>query len=118
MLGEGARGEEAVTLGLAYRCLPSAEDLDHEATALAARLAAGPVRSMGLSKQLLNATFETDLCRLPRPGGPGPGHGGGVGGDGRGHGRLLREASPRLPCRAMNGPTPTGPAGAAPRATR
>ena len=61
MLGEGARGEEAVTLGLAYRCLPSAEDLDHEASALAARLAAGPVRSMGLSKQLLNATFETDL---------------------------------------------------------
>ncbi len=61
MLGEGARGEEAVTLGLAYRCLPSAEDLDHEASALAARLAAGPIRSMGLSKQLLNATFETDL---------------------------------------------------------
>jgi 2-(1,2-epoxy-1,2-dihydrophenyl)acetyl-CoA isomerase len=61
MLGEGTRGEEAVTLGLAYRCLASAEDLDHEASALAARLAAGPIRSMGLSKQLLNATFETDL---------------------------------------------------------
>jgi len=63
LLGEGAKGEEAVTLGLAYRCLPSADDLEREATGLAARLAAGPVRSMGLSKQLLNASFETDLWR-------------------------------------------------------
>ena len=61
MLGEGAKGEEAVTLGLAYRCLPDAADLDREASELAARLAAGPTRSLGLSKQLLNATFETDL---------------------------------------------------------
>jgi 2-(1,2-epoxy-1,2-dihydrophenyl)acetyl-CoA isomerase len=61
MLGEGAQGEEAVSLGLAYRCLGSAEDLQQEASALAARLAAGPIRSMGLSKQLLNATFEQDL---------------------------------------------------------
>ena len=63
LLGEGAKGEEAVTLGLAYRCLPTADDLEREATALAARLAAGPVRSMGLSKQLLNSSFETDLSR-------------------------------------------------------
>ena len=61
MLGEGASGEQAVDLGLAYRCLPTAEELEHEADELAARLAAGPTRSMGLSKQLLNATFETDL---------------------------------------------------------
>jgi len=61
LLGEGATGKEAVTLGLAYRCLTSAEDLEREASELAARLAAGPVRSMGLSKQLLNATFERDL---------------------------------------------------------
>ena len=32
-----------------------------EASELATRLAAGPTRSLGLSKQLLNATFETDL---------------------------------------------------------
>ncbi len=61
MLGEGARGEEAVTLGLAYRCLSLGRGPRPRGLALAARLAAGPVRSMGLSKQLLNATFETDL---------------------------------------------------------
>ena len=31
------------------------------ARALAARVASGPTRSMGLSKRLLNASFETDL---------------------------------------------------------
>ena len=61
MLGEGATGPEAVDLGLAYRCVPAAE-LATVTTDLAARLAAGPTRSLGLSKQLLNATFETDLA--------------------------------------------------------
>jgi 2-(1,2-epoxy-1,2-dihydrophenyl)acetyl-CoA isomerase len=61
MLGEGARGEEAVSLGLAYRYVADPDELDRESTELAARLAAGPTRSLGLSKQLLNATFETDL---------------------------------------------------------
>ncbi|MGA7420820.1 MAG: enoyl-CoA hydratase-related protein [Acidimicrobiales bacterium] len=61
MLGEGAKGAEAVDLGLAYRCLPSGAELQQEASKLASRLAAGPTRSIGLSKQLLNATFETDL---------------------------------------------------------
>jgi 2-(1,2-epoxy-1,2-dihydrophenyl)acetyl-CoA isomerase len=61
MLGEGCKGEAAVDLGLAYRCV-DAESLDAEASALAARLAAGPTRSLGLSKQLLNASFETDLA--------------------------------------------------------
>jgi 2-(1,2-epoxy-1,2-dihydrophenyl)acetyl-CoA isomerase len=61
MLGEGAKGPEAVDLGLAYRCLATADELAIEADALAVRLAAGPVRSLGLSKQLLNATFETGL---------------------------------------------------------
>ncbi len=62
MLGEGCTGSDAVDLGLAYRCVP-AGDLDDEAAALAARLAAGPTRSLGLSKRLLNASFETDLGR-------------------------------------------------------
>ena len=62
MLGEGAKGAEAVDLGLAYRCLSSAGELFSEADALAVRLAAGPIRSLGLSKQLLNATFETGLA--------------------------------------------------------
>ena len=62
MLGEGATGAEAVTLGLAYRHVADAGGMDQEASALAARLAAGPTRSLGLSKQLLNATFETGLA--------------------------------------------------------
>ena len=33
-----------------------------EASALAARLAAGPTRALGLSKRLLNESFETDLA--------------------------------------------------------
>ncbi|HMD45895.1 MAG TPA: enoyl-CoA hydratase-related protein [Acidimicrobiales bacterium] len=61
MLGEGATGEEAVALGLAYRCV-DASDLATEAQDLARRLAAGPVRALGLSKQLLNASFESTLA--------------------------------------------------------
>jgi len=61
LLGEGAVGAEAVELGLAYRCLAGPDDLATEADALAVRLAAGPTRSMGLSKQLLNVSFETGL---------------------------------------------------------
>lgn len=62
MLGEGCRGREAVALGLAYRCVDTPFQLDAEASALAARLAAGPTRALGLSKRLLNASFETDLA--------------------------------------------------------
>jgi 2-(1,2-epoxy-1,2-dihydrophenyl)acetyl-CoA isomerase len=62
MLGDGAVGEEAVALGLAYRCLDSPAELADAASELAVRLAAGPTRSLGLSKQLLNATFETGLA--------------------------------------------------------
>jgi len=60
MLGDGATGSEAVDLGLAYKCVP-ADALGTEATALAERLAAAPTRSLGLSKRLLNASFETAL---------------------------------------------------------
>lgn len=62
MLGEGAVGAEAVELGLAYRCVDDAASLLDEAEALARRLAAGPTRSLGLSKRLLNTSFETDLA--------------------------------------------------------
>ena len=61
MLGEGATGEEAVRDGLAYRCV-APEELDSVAFELAARLAAGPTRALGLSKQLLNRSFESDLA--------------------------------------------------------
>jgi 2-(1,2-epoxy-1,2-dihydrophenyl)acetyl-CoA isomerase len=62
MLGDGAKGQEAVELGLAYRCVP-AEELAGVADELATRLAAGPTRSLGLSKRLLNTSFETSLER-------------------------------------------------------
>lgn len=62
MLGDGARGAEAVDLGLAYRCVPAAE-LAATADELARRLASGPTRSLGLSKRLLNASFETSIER-------------------------------------------------------
>ncbi len=61
MLGERCTGSDAVDLGLAYRCLADPDELALEADALAVRLAAGPTRSLGLSKRLLNASFETDL---------------------------------------------------------
>lgn len=62
MLGDGADGAEAVRLGLAYRCVADQEELTTAAAELAARLAAGPTRSLGLSKMLLNSTFETTLA--------------------------------------------------------
>jgi 2-(1,2-epoxy-1,2-dihydrophenyl)acetyl-CoA isomerase len=61
MLGEGAMGADAVQLGLAYRCVDDASELMPTALDLAHRLAAGPTRSLGLSKTLLNRSFETDL---------------------------------------------------------
>ena len=66
MLGEGCEGDEAVELGLAYRCV-DAEALDARGRRRWRRkLAAGPTRALGLSKQLLNASFETDLAALAR----------------------------------------------------
>ncbi|MGH9081418.1 MAG: enoyl-CoA hydratase/isomerase family protein [Acidimicrobiales bacterium] len=62
MLGDGANGTEAVELGLAYRCVPTRDELAALADELAARLASGPTRSLGLSKRLLNSTFETTLA--------------------------------------------------------
>jgi len=62
MLGDGARGAEAVELGLAYRCV-ARDDLLPTADELARRLAAGPTRALGLSKRLLNSSFETSLDR-------------------------------------------------------
>jgi 2-(1,2-epoxy-1,2-dihydrophenyl)acetyl-CoA isomerase len=63
MLGDAIKGREAVDAGLAYRCVDDASVLRSESEALAERLANGPTRSFGLSKRLLNASFETDLAR-------------------------------------------------------
>ena len=62
MLGEGATGAEAVDLGLAYRCVDDPDALVADALGVARRLAAGPTRSLGLSKRLLNTSFESDLA--------------------------------------------------------
>ncbi|MEX2459265.1 MAG: enoyl-CoA hydratase-related protein [Actinomycetota bacterium] len=60
LLGEGCTGAEAVAEGLAYEAVPAGE-VAKTAGELAARLAEGPTRSLGLSKALLNRSFETDL---------------------------------------------------------
>jgi 2-(1,2-epoxy-1,2-dihydrophenyl)acetyl-CoA isomerase len=62
MLSETTLGTGAVAQGLAYRCVDTEEALVPDALALTRRLAAGPTRSLGLSKQLLNWSFETDLA--------------------------------------------------------
>ncbi|MSO38627.1 MAG: enoyl-CoA hydratase/isomerase family protein [Acidimicrobiia bacterium] len=62
MLGEGVVGADAVSEGLAYRCCDNVDTLRSESDALAVRLAAGPTRALGLSKRLLNTSFETDLA--------------------------------------------------------
>ena len=61
MLGEGATGQEAVDLGLAYTCVDDPAALMPAALEVAHRLAAGPTRSLGLSKLLLNRSFESSL---------------------------------------------------------
>jgi 2-(1,2-epoxy-1,2-dihydrophenyl)acetyl-CoA isomerase len=61
MLGDGVDGADAVAEGLAHRHLADAGEMAAEAEALAAKLATGPTRSLGLSKSLLNRSMETDL---------------------------------------------------------
>jgi len=61
MLGESLGGADAVASGLALQCYDDVDTLRRAGDELAARLAAGPTRSLGLSKRLLNASFETDL---------------------------------------------------------
>ena len=52
---------DALDLGLSYRCVDDPGALRAEAVAVAHQLAAGPTRSLGLSKRLLNTSFESDL---------------------------------------------------------
>ncbi len=62
LLGDGIDGVDAVAAGLAYRHVAERADMASEAYALAARLADGPTRSLGLSKVLLNRSMETSLA--------------------------------------------------------
>ena len=61
MLGESIEGGDAVAFGLAYKCSDSIQAVATDADALATRLAAGPTRSLGLSKRLLNNSLESSL---------------------------------------------------------
>ena len=93
MLGEGATGAEAVDLGLAYKCVDDARGAARRPRA--DRPAASPrarPRSLGLSKRLLNASFETDLADLARARGSLPGAGHHVARPRRRHGRVPRQA--------------------------
>jgi 2-(1,2-epoxy-1,2-dihydrophenyl)acetyl-CoA isomerase len=60
LLGQAIDGREAAGWGLAHRAVPAA-GVDAEADGLAARLAAGPTVSLGLTKWLLHAGGTADL---------------------------------------------------------
>ncbi|MFE9022140.1 enoyl-CoA hydratase/isomerase family protein [Streptomyces sp. NPDC007808] len=57
--GDALAASDAERLGLVNRVLPDAE-LDKTARAWAARLATGPTRALALTKQLVNASLDTD----------------------------------------------------------
>jgi 2-(1,2-epoxy-1,2-dihydrophenyl)acetyl-CoA isomerase len=60
MLGEKITARQAVDMGLIYQAYPAATLLE-EATKLARHLATQPTYGLGLTKQLLNATWYNDL---------------------------------------------------------
>jgi 2-(1,2-epoxy-1,2-dihydrophenyl)acetyl-CoA isomerase len=60
MLAEEVRGPEAERIGLVNKCVPVGE-FEVATKTLAQRLANGPTRSYALIKQLMNASFESDL---------------------------------------------------------
>jgi 2-(1,2-epoxy-1,2-dihydrophenyl)acetyl-CoA isomerase len=60
LLGDPVSATDAVRLGLVGRAVPP-DQLDAEASAIAARLAAGAPRAMALTKRALNATWDRDL---------------------------------------------------------
>ena len=60
LLGEAVDAEEAYRIGLVNRVVPD-ERLDEETAALARRLAAMPTLALGSIKQILYASFESDL---------------------------------------------------------
>ncbi|MFF9195593.1 enoyl-CoA hydratase/isomerase family protein [Streptomyces sp. NPDC014779] len=57
--GDALPAAEAAALGLVNRVVP-AEDLEKTARAWAERLAQGPTRALALTKQLVNASLDTD----------------------------------------------------------
>ncbi|NNM75335.1 2-(1,2-epoxy-1,2-dihydrophenyl)acetyl-CoA isomerase [Sphingomonas sp. ID1715] len=62
LLGERIPAAKAEAWGLIYKAVPDAELMD-QANALAARLAAGPTRALGLMRQGLAAALESDYAK-------------------------------------------------------
>lgn len=62
MLGDKIPAEEALAMGMVYR-LANEEMLAAEAFQIAARLAQMPTKAIGLTKRLLNASFNNSLDR-------------------------------------------------------
>lgn len=65
LLAEEVNGREAERLGLANLCVP-VEEFGTAVQSLAQRLAAGPTRSYGLTKELLNRSLEENLASVLR----------------------------------------------------
>jgi 2-(1,2-epoxy-1,2-dihydrophenyl)acetyl-CoA isomerase len=59
LFGDDVPAAEALRLGLVGGVVPAA-DLDKRATELAARLAAGPTRTLGVTKRLVNRALDLD----------------------------------------------------------
>ena len=62
LLGESVGAEEAVAIGMIWKCVED-ERLMPEAHALARRLATQPTKGLGLTKQALNASFGNNLAQ-------------------------------------------------------
>lgn len=60
MLGDKIPAEQAAQMGMIYKVCPG-ESLLEEVSTLAKHLATQPTRGLGLTKQLLNATWDNDL---------------------------------------------------------
>ncbi|MEE9433929.1 MAG: enoyl-CoA hydratase-related protein [Sphingorhabdus sp.] len=65
LLGEKIGGEKAADWGLVYKCVED-DALIEEARALAARLAGGPTKAIGLMRQGLAAALESDYASALR----------------------------------------------------
>ena len=60
MTGDPVLADEALALGMVNHVVEDGK-LMEEATALAAKFAKGPTRSIGMIKHLINRSYESDL---------------------------------------------------------
>ncbi len=60
MTGDKVKAPEAVAMGMIYKCFPD-EEFEAAAKAMAMNLAQMPTKGIGLTKRLLNRTFNNNL---------------------------------------------------------